>query len=150
MTEGTVAMSALDNTAASQVRAELAALRVRVAGVTGCAVAGVDGLVILDDSAGGADVFNVAALAAAMAGISRQVGYTLDQGKYLDCVIHGQDGYFVVYSVSDEALLAVQGDANLNVAALHLETRGVITRLGRMLRDSDLIEASPLLLPRAG
>lgn len=145
------AMSGPDNATVRRLLAELGALRERVAGVRGCVVAGVDWLVILDDASHGSDPFNVAALAAAMAGVGRQVGMALRQGEYLDCAIHGRDGYFVVYAVTDAALLTVLGDGNLNVALLNLEIRGLLTRLAELLATGALMDNhNPLLMSGAG
>jgi hypothetical protein len=113
--------------------AELAALRHQVPGVLGCVVAGVDGLLILWDTASSTEPHDVAALAAGAHGISRTTGAVLGQGGFAEVTIHNQDGYLAVYAIGELALLVVIGDGRLNIARLHLEARPVTTRLAALL-----------------
>jgi predicted regulator of Ras-like GTPase activity (Roadblock/LC7/MglB family) len=123
------------NTAEDQrVLAELAGLRLRVPGVAGCVVAGVDGLLILYDTAVGTEPHDVAALAAGAHGISRTTGAILGQGGFSDVTVHNQNGYLSVYAIGELALLVVIGEAGLNIARLHLEARPVTNRLAEMLQ----------------
>jgi len=115
------------------VRGELASLRHQVTGVSGCVIAGVDGLLILHDTMTNAEPNDIAALAAGAHGISRTCGAALQQGAFSEVTIRNQGGYLAVYAVGDLALLAVIGDAGLNIARLHLEARPVTTRLASML-----------------
>lgn len=115
------------------VRGELAALRHQVTGVSGCVIAGVDGLLILHDTMASAEPNDIAALAAGAHGISRTCGAALQQGAFSEVTIRNQGGYLAVYAVGDLALLAVIGDSGLNIARLHLEARPVTTRLAAML-----------------
>ena len=73
------------------VRTELAALRHRVVGVTGCIVAGVDGLLILHDSRSAGEPHDIAAMAAAAHGISRTCGGALNQGRFQEVTIRNRD-----------------------------------------------------------
>lgn len=123
-----------DTRSTRPVLALLSTLRARVAGVTGCVLAGVDGLVILDDRSEGQDPYNVAALAAAAAGVGRQVGIAMRHGHHLmDCTVHNSHGYLTIYGVDGSSLLAVIGDENLNVALLHLEARVVLPKIADLL-----------------
>ena len=115
------------------VRGELAALRHQVTGVSGCVIAGVDGLLILHDTLTAAEPNDIAALAAGAHGISRTCGAALQQGAFSEVTIRNQGGYLAVYAVGDLALLAVIGDSGLNIARLHLEARPVTSRLNAML-----------------
>jgi predicted regulator of Ras-like GTPase activity (Roadblock/LC7/MglB family) len=115
------------------VRSELAALRHQVTGVSGCVIAGVDGLLILHDTMTSAEPNDIAALAAGAHGISRTCGAALQQGAFSEVTIRNQGGYLAVYAVGDLALLAVIGDSGLNIARLHLEARPVTARLTAML-----------------
>jgi predicted regulator of Ras-like GTPase activity (Roadblock/LC7/MglB family) len=115
------------------VRGELASLRHQVTGVSGCVIAGVDGLLILHDTMTNAEPNDIAALAAGAHGISRTCGAALQQGAFSEVTIRNQGGYLAVYAVGDLALLAVIGDSGLNIARLHLEARPVTTRLTAML-----------------
>src|SRR5512142_1122810 len=120
------------------VRGELAALRHQVSGVTGCVIAGVDGLLILHDTQTSAEPHDIAALAAGAHGISRTCGAALQQGAFSEVTIRNQGGYLAVYAVGELALLAVIGDSGLNIARLHLEARPVTARLGALLKMNAL------------
>jgi uncharacterized protein len=118
------------------VRQELAGLRHKVTGVQGCVIAGVDGLLILNDTLSHTEPHDLAALAAGAHGISRTCGSALDQGGFHECTIHNSKGYLIVYAIGDLALLAVLGDDRLNVARLHLESRQITSRLSALLQIS--------------
>jgi predicted regulator of Ras-like GTPase activity (Roadblock/LC7/MglB family) len=115
------------------VRGELAALRHQVTGVSGCVIAGVDGLLILHDTMVAAEPHDIAALAAGAHGISRTCGAALRQGTFSEVTIRNSGGYLAVYAIGELALLAVIGDSGLNIARLHLEARPVTARLATML-----------------
>lgn len=115
------------------VRTELAALRHRVVGVTGCIIAGVDGLLILHDSRSSGEPHDIAAMAAAAHGISRTCGGALSQGPFQEVTIRNRDGCLAVYGIGDLGLLAVVGDGTVNIARLHLESRAILGRLAALL-----------------
>jgi hypothetical protein len=104
-----------------------------VTGVTGCIIAGVDGLLILHDSRSSNEPHDVAAMAAAAHGISRTCGAALNQGVFQEVTIRNQGGYLAVYAVGELALLAVIGTNGLNIARLHIEARSVTGRLATLL-----------------
>ena len=118
---------------ADLVLAELARLRELVGGVKGCVVAGVDGLLILHDLDKTPEPHDLAALAAATAGVGRQSGLALRHGPFRESTLRSHRGYFTVYAIGETTLLAVVGDERMNVARLHLEARLVIDRLAELI-----------------
>lgn len=124
----------LDEETSAAMLAEMAALRDRVTGVLGCVLAGVDGLLVLNDAGPGLEPHDIAAMAAATVGISRQISFALRQGPFLECTVRSSNGYFAVYGVGERAVLAVRADDGLNVARLHLEARSAAPRLAEALR----------------
>ena len=119
---------------ATVISVELARLRDAVTGVRGSILTGVDGLLVLQEGSTGSDPSDLAALAAAAYGIGHRSGDVLHQGRHHESTIHSRGGYFTVYSVDDSTLLAVIGEAGLNVARLHLEAKACIERLAETLR----------------
>ncbi|MEE6257869.1 roadblock/LC7 domain-containing protein [Plantactinospora sonchi] len=117
----------------SAVHVELGALRERVPGVRGTVLAGVDGRLIGHDLNTGPEPLDLAALAATTFGLGRQCGLTLRQGRIRELTVHSDQGYFTVYGVSDDVLLAVLGDDRLNVSWLHLEAGPVAERIADLL-----------------
>ncbi|HEY0697837.1 MAG TPA: roadblock/LC7 domain-containing protein [Micromonospora sp.] len=112
---------------------ELAELRVQVPGVTGCVLCGVDGLLVMDNLPAGSDPHDLAAMAATTFGLGRQVSLRLGQGQFRQSTVRNEHGYFSVYAVNDQALLAVVGTDAVNVARLHLYAPGVTERLAELL-----------------
>ena len=119
--------------ALAAVRSELADLRLRVPGVRGSAVGGVDGLLITHDLPPGLEPADLAALAATTYGLGRQTALVLGQSPFRDATLRSEGGYFTVYAVNPTALLAVLGDDGINVARLHLEARPAVARLSAHL-----------------
>lgn len=115
---------------------QLALLRERVTGVRGIVVAATDGLLVAHEGAIDPDPHDLAALAAAALGIARQSGQILDQGEHQHTAIHNANGHYVVYSVSEVALLAVVAEAGLNVAQLNLQVRASAPDIDRVLREN--------------
>lgn len=115
------------------VREELATLRHQVTGVTGCLIAGVDGLLILHDTHSATEPHDIAAMAAAAHGISRTYGTALGQGRFHEVTIHNDGGYLTVYPAGELTLLAVTATDGLNIARLHIQARPAITRLAALL-----------------
>ncbi|GAA1524163.1 hypothetical protein GCM10009827_045750 [Dactylosporangium maewongense] len=124
--------------ALSPVRAAMADLRLRVPGVRGSVLAGVDGLLVTYDlgaydAGGGTEPHDAAALAATTFGLGRQVALVLGQSPFRDATMRNDGGYFTVYAVDGSTLLAVLGSDGLNVARLHLEARPTCQQLAALL-----------------
>lgn len=115
------------------VRAEMADLRLRVPGVRGSVLAGVDGLLITYDLGPETEPHDLAALAATTFGLGRQVSLVLGQSPFRDATMRNDGGYFTVYAVNGSTLLAVLGGDGLNVARLHLEARPACQHVAALL-----------------
>lgn len=114
---------------------QLTLLRERVTGVRGVVVAATDGLLVAHEGAIDHDPHDLAALAAAAHGIARQSGQILGQGDHQHTAIHNATGHYVVYAVSEQALLAVVAETGLNIAQLNLQVRASTPDLDRALRE---------------
>ncbi|SCG45851.1 roadblock/LC7 domain-containing protein [Micromonospora humi] len=112
---------------------ELSALRLQIPGVHGCVLGGVDGLLITHNLQNDASPDDLAALAATMFGLGRQVGFRLGQGDFQQSTVRNANGYLSVYAVSRQALLAVVGTDSINVARLHLHAPDTAARLADLL-----------------
>lgn len=115
---------------------ELAALRQRVHGVRGCVLATLDGLLLGQDVAWGAEPHDLAVLAASVFGVGRQCGLGLRQGAFQESTVRSQHGYFTVCAVGDNALLAVLGDEGLDLNWLHRDARLTAERIADLLHDA--------------
>ena len=133
--------------------AEMRALRDRVAGITGSALASRDGLIIKADT--DLNVDNLAALAAASLGLAQRMAREVGQGLLRDAVTRNSGGYVAIYavgatavlrpgwalllgyvalySVGDTAVLILTGNEDLKVGRLHSESRETIASIEALL-----------------
>ncbi|MEV6274885.1 roadblock/LC7 domain-containing protein [Nocardia sp. NPDC051832] len=106
------------------VLAELHALRERIPKLTGTLVASNDGLLVAHDLPAHIEPNGVAALAASQLGVSHRLVATAHGGGFHEVVVHGTDGYVVIYA-SGWISLTVLAAPEVNVGRLHLESRPV-------------------------
>lgn len=116
--------------------AEMEALRDRVAGITDTALATRDGLIIKADTVD-VDPDNIAAMAAAMIGLARQMAIEAGRGTLHEAVAQGSGGYVATYAVGTTALLVVVGDAGLDVTHLYRESRETVENLSQLIAGTD-------------
>lgn len=111
---------------------ELRALRTATPGVRGSLVVTSDGLLVTHDCLDDEGTEQTGALSSTMLALARHAVDLTACGSMLDAAVRGSDGWFVVYAVGGAAVLAVIGDADLNLALLHLRTRPAVQRLAEM------------------
>lgn len=114
---------------------ELRALRDEIPGVHNSLVVTSDGLLIAHDCLDADGTEQIGALSSTMLALARHAVDLSARGDLLDAAVRGSEGYFVVYALGDTAVLAVTGDAELNLALLHIKTRPVVRRLTAMTHD---------------
>lgn len=112
--------------------AAMSALRARVTGITGTAVASRDGLIIGQDTSG-VDQDNLAALTAAALALAQRLATEAGQGTLREVVTRSSGGYVAIYAVGATAVLVLLGDEGLDVARLHRESRAAVDRLEALL-----------------
>jgi predicted regulator of Ras-like GTPase activity (Roadblock/LC7/MglB family) len=111
----------------------LRALRDRVVGITGTALAGRDGLIITSDTAD-IDPDNLAALAAASLGIAQRMTAVAGKGTLRVATTRGSGGVVATYPVGSSALLVVAGDEGLDLKHLHQESRPTVEAIEVLLK----------------
>ncbi len=122
-------MSSNDEELADEIRR----LRDRVVGVTDVAVATADGILITADADDLVNPDTLAALSAATLGLARRAGDVLGRGGLQQTVAQFNHGYVVVQAVGELALMAVLGDAGMDVRHLHREAQAVTERINHLL-----------------
>jgi predicted regulator of Ras-like GTPase activity (Roadblock/LC7/MglB family) len=113
---------------AALVLDQLATLRRGVRGIRGSLVATSDGLLVASDIADD-EPEQLAALTSTLVGLAGFAVEVTGTGTLIEAVARGDRGYVAAYAVGAAAALAVVGDADLNVAMLHLKTKPVVERL---------------------
>lgn len=116
------------------VRTELRSLRDSVSGVHGSLVATSDGLLVTHDIPD-LEPTRIAAIVAATIGLASQATQATGRGGFREAVARGGTGYLVVYAAGRNAVVAVLGDNELNVAMLHYEMRDMIVRIAGYAAD---------------
>ena len=112
--------------------AEMQALRDRVTGITGAAVASRDGLIIKGDVPD-LNADNLAALAAASLGVAQRMSSEVGQGLLRESVTRSSGGYVAIYAVGRTAVLVLTGDEGLDVGRLHRESRTAVEQIEALL-----------------
>ena len=113
--------------------AEIQALRDKVTGITGSAVASRDGLIVCEDT-GGPDADNLAALAAAFLAVAQRLASEARQGTLREAVTRSSGGYVAIYAVGAAAVLILLGDEGLDITRLHRESRAAVESIEKLLR----------------
>ena len=112
--------------------AEMQALRDRIAGVTGTAVASRDGLIIREDT-GGVNPDNLAALTSAALSLAQRLAREAGQGTLREAVTRSSGGYVAIYAIGTSAVLVLLGDEGLDVTRMHRESRSVVENIEKLL-----------------
>jgi uncharacterized protein len=115
--------------------AELQALRDRVIGITGTAVASRDGLIIREDT-GGVSPDNLAALSATALALAQRLASEAGQGTLREAISRSSGGYVALYAVGASAVLVLIGDEGLDIARLHRESRAAVENIEAVLAQS--------------
>ncbi|MFE9679607.1 roadblock/LC7 domain-containing protein [Streptomyces sp. NPDC006259] len=105
-----------------EMLAELRRLRARVPQLTGALVAGVDGLVLAQDTPG-VEAEGVAALTATALAVAVRLTDTTGRGEFRELLVRGVHGYVATYAAGRSAVLTVLAQDRVNVGRLHLESR---------------------------
>lgn len=112
--------------------AEMQAVRERITGITGTAVASRDGLIVREDT-GGVDPDNLAALASAALSLAQRLAREAGQGTLREAVTRSSGGYVAIYAVRPAAVLVLLGDEGLDITRLHRESRAVVDSIEKVL-----------------
>ncbi|MGD0065772.1 MAG: roadblock/LC7 domain-containing protein [Streptosporangiaceae bacterium] len=115
--------------------AEMQALRDRIAGITGTAVASRDGLIIREDT-GGVNPENLAALTATSLAVAQRLAIEAGQGTLRESLIKSSGGYVAVYAVGAAAVLVLLGDEGLDITRLHRESRAAVDSIEALLAEA--------------
>jgi predicted regulator of Ras-like GTPase activity (Roadblock/LC7/MglB family) len=115
--------------------AQMQALRDRVTGVTGAALASRDGLIIKAD-VDHVNPDNLAALAAAWLGVAQRMASEAGQGALREAVTRSSGGFVAIYAVGRTAVLLLTGDEGLDVGRLHRESRTAVENIEALLASA--------------
>ncbi|MFD3480964.1 roadblock/LC7 domain-containing protein [Streptomyces sp. NPDC058695] len=121
-------------TAEAEVLEELHRLRARMPRLTGALAAGVDGLVLAQDTPG-VEAESLAALTAASLGVALRMADATGRGNLRELLVRGTHGYVATYAAGPSAVLTLLADDQVSVGRLHLEGRRSGARIGELVAD---------------
>jgi len=101
--------------------------------VEATAVVSTDGLVIASRLPDQVEEDRVGAMGAAILSISTRSGEELDRGEMLRVLIEGTDGYLLIRSIGDVAILVVLVDKKVRLGMLFYECKQCIKQLTEIL-----------------
>ena len=112
--------------------AEMQALRDKITGITGTAVASRDGLIIREDT-GDVNADNLAALTSAALSLAQRLAREAGQGTLREALTRSSGGYVAIYAVGATAVLVLLGDEGLDITRLHRESRAAVDTIEKLL-----------------
>ena len=101
--------------------------------VEATAVVSTDGLVIASRLPGEVEGDRVGAMGAAILSISTRSGEELDRGEMLRVLIEGTNGYLLIRSIGDVAILVALVDKKVRLGMLFYECKHCIEKLTEIL-----------------
>ncbi|MEV0737090.1 roadblock/LC7 domain-containing protein [Streptomyces sp. NPDC050549] len=116
----------------AEILDELRRLRARVPQLTGALAAGVDGLVLAQDTPG-IEPERVAALTVTALGVAMRMADATGQGDFRELLVRGVYGYVATYAAGRGAVLTVLAQDRVNVGRLLLEGRRTGARIGELV-----------------
>lgn len=107
-------------------------LRTNVPELAGVLIASTDGLAIAHDLSE-SEATRTAAMAATALGLGKRITQAANLGDPEETVVRGNDGYMIIYSAGQQAVMAIIAPTGANVGLIHLEARGAAQKVSRLL-----------------
>ena len=102
-------------------------------GVEASAVVSVQGLPIVSAMPRGVDDSIIAAMSAAILGVSERATRELARGKLQQILIQGDEGYVILKHAGEDALLAVMARSDSNLGMIFIVMKGVAQKISLLL-----------------
>ena len=101
----------------------LRSLQASTQDIESSAVVSVDGLIIASSLPSGVEEDRVSAMSAAMLSLGERISGELGRGAINEVYIHGSDGYVLLVSVGNDAVLTVLARQKAKLGLIFLEMR---------------------------
>jgi predicted regulator of Ras-like GTPase activity (Roadblock/LC7/MglB family) len=102
-------------------------------GVEASAIVSVQGLPIVSAMPKGVDDSIIAAMSAAILGVSERATRELTRGKLQQILIQGDEGYVILKRAGEDALLAVMARSDSNLGMIFIVMKGVAQKISLLL-----------------
>nr|MDO8133712.1 roadblock/LC7 domain-containing protein [Candidatus Njordarchaeum guaymaensis] len=104
-------------------------------GIEASALVSIQGLPIVTAMPQGVDDGVIAAMSAAILGVSERAARELTRGRLEQILIQGDTGYIILRRAGEEAILAVMAKSDSNLGMIFLVTKGVAQRVAPLLAE---------------
>ena len=118
---------------AEQMIARLRDLRVSTPDIEASAVVSVDGLIIASDLPADVEEDRVSAMSAAMLSLGERIAGELGRGMLDQVYIRGSNGYVILMSVGEEAVLTSLARQEAKLGLVFLDMRRATADLARLV-----------------
>jgi predicted regulator of Ras-like GTPase activity (Roadblock/LC7/MglB family) len=118
---------------AEQMIARLRDLRVSTPDIEASAVVSVDGLIIASDLPADVEEDRVSAMSAAMLSLGERIAGELGRGMLDQVYIRGDNGYVILMSVGEEAVLTSLARQEAKLGLVFLDMRRAASDLARLV-----------------
>ncbi len=116
-----------------QMVARLRDLRVSTPDIEASAVVSVDGLIIASDLPADVEEDRVSAMSAAMLSLGERIASELGRGLLDQVYIRGDNGYVILMSVGEDAVLTSLARQDAKLGLVFLDMRRATTDLSRLI-----------------
>lgn len=116
----------------SELNRIVAAMRRSIPELHGAMIASGDGLPIAHDFPE-SESERIAAMAATALGLGTRIAERAALGDLAEAVIRGQEGYLVVYSAGNDAVLVLTGPLDANLGLMRIEARAAASAAKKLL-----------------
>jgi predicted regulator of Ras-like GTPase activity (Roadblock/LC7/MglB family) len=116
-----------------QIIARLRDLRVSTPDIEASAVVSVDGLIMASDLPADVEEDRVSAMSAAMLSLGERIAGELGRGALDQVYIRGDNGYVILMSVGEEAVLTALARKDAKLGLVFLDMRRAAADLGRLV-----------------
>ena len=116
-----------------QIMARLRDLRVSTPDIEASAVVSVDGLIMASDLPADVEEDRVSAMSAAMLSLGERIAGELGRGALDQVYIRGDNGYVILMSVGEEAVLTALARQDAKLGLVFLDMRRAASELGRLV-----------------
>ena len=102
-------------------------------GIEASAIVSVDGLIIASALPSDTGEDRVAAMSAAMLSLGERIAQELNRGEPEQVYVRGDDGYVLLMSIGQEAVLTVLANTGAKLGLIFLEMRRAVASLERLI-----------------
>jgi predicted regulator of Ras-like GTPase activity (Roadblock/LC7/MglB family) len=116
-----------------QIMARLRDLRVSTPDIEASAVVSVDGLIMASDLPADVEEDRVSAMSAAMLSLGERIAGELGRGALDQVYIRGDNGYVILMSIGEEAVLTALARQDAKLGLVFLDMRRAASDLSRLV-----------------